>query len=287
MGSIFDDVGNPINRRMGASVRRVFMVLVLCAYAAAPALAHRKKKKKVQPPGLPDQVNALAEKLYDVPLDDSTPITSQIQTLVLNHLKQWFASDAAQKPDANEPLDVKVRQQIEFALAKLHSPLEGKAAVFIHPWKGGELIGAGYTLGWPPFRAVNTLALYEYKDSSARLLTLSHFVPRTDLHYAFIPDAPNGDPRFVVWGIRLGMSQPRLTAILYSFDGVKLQTLWGVHNAYDGKIQVTPDTITVRYLKLSEYVQYVERGQKPPRHESIYKVTPSGVTLVTDRQIPF
>ncbi|MGH9433449.1 MAG: hypothetical protein ACRD3T_18105 [Terriglobia bacterium] len=270
----------------GWSSRVLCAVLILCTLVASPALA-RKKKQTSRPPGLPEQINALARELYGVPLDSSTPITRQIQTLVLNHLQEWFASGAAQDAKSNEPLDVRARQQIEYAFSELHYPLEGNAAVFIHPCKGGQLIGAGYTLGWPEFRTVNTLALYEYKDGKAQLLTLTHFVPRTDLRYAFIPPGANGDLRFMVYGLRMGMSQPRLTAILYSFDGAKLHSLWEVHDAYDGKLQVTADTVTLRYLKQQEYVQFEERGQKPPGHEAVYKVTPEGLRLLTDHQIPF
>ncbi len=263
------------------------VVLLLCAFAAAPALARRKKKVTGPPADLPGHINYLAHQLYGVPLDSATPITSQIQTLILNHLQEWFASGAAQDAKSNEPLDVRVRQQIEDAFSELHYPLDGKAAVFMQSWKGGQLIGAGYTLGWPDFRTVNVLALYEYQARKARFLTLTHFVPRTDLRYAFLPPATNGILRFIVYGLRLGMSQPRLTAILYAFDGSKLYPLWEIHNAYDGKLQVAPDKVTLRYLKENEYVQYEERGQKPPRHEAIYKVTPQGLALVTDHEIPF
>lgn len=263
------------------------VLLILCAFAAAPAFARKKKKQTGPPTALPAHVNYLARQLYGVPLDSSTPLTSQIQALILGHIEQWFASGAAQDANSSEPLDVKVRQQIEFAFSELHYPLEGKAAVFLRPWKGEQLVGAGYTLAWPEFRAVNVLALYRYKGGKAQLTALTHFVPRTDLRYAFLPDAANGDFRFIVYGLRQGKSQPRLTAILYSFDGNKLNSLWETRDAYDGKLQVTADTVTVRYLKEIEYVQYEQRGQKPPRHEAVYRVTPQGLTLVTDRQIPF
>ncbi|MGH9453529.1 MAG: hypothetical protein ACRD2O_06120, partial [Terriglobia bacterium] len=160
-------------------------LLVLCAFAAAPGFARKKKKPTGPPTALPGRINNLARQLYGAPLDSSTPLTRQIQTLILDHIQQWFASGAAQDAKSNEPLDVKVRQQIEFAFSELHYPLEGKAAVFIRPWKGEQLVGAGYTLAWPEFRAVNVLALYGYKDGKTRQLAIAHFVPRTDLRYAF------------------------------------------------------------------------------------------------------
>lgn len=262
-------------------------VLLILFFAPSQALARKKKRAGGPPASLSGHVNYLAQQLYGVPIDSATPITKQIQTLILNHLQQWLASGAAQDATSNEPLDVRVRQQIENAFSELHYPLEGKAAVFIRPWDGGQLIGAGYTLSWPEFRSVNVLALYGTKQGNARLLTITHFVPRTDLRYAFLPPAANGSLRFMVSGVRLGKSQPRLTAILYAFDGAQLHSLWETHNAYSGTLLVTPGKVTLRYLIESEYVQYEERGQKPPRHEAVYKVTPQGLTLLADHQIPF
>jgi hypothetical protein len=282
--------GAKINCASRPAARKLWVVgaiLLFCVFAASPASARKKKKPEGPPASLPGRVNYLARELYAVPLDSSAPITNQIQTLILNHLEQWFAAGGAKDAASGKPLDVRVRQQIEYAFSELHYPLEGKAAVFTHPWKNGQLIGAGYTLGWPDFRTVNVLALYQYAAGKARFLTLTHFVPRTDLHYAFLPATANGDLRLMVYGYRAGKSQPRLTAILYAFDGAHLHSLWETHDAYDGRLQVAPDAVTLRYLVESEYVQYEERGQKPPRHEAVYKVTPQGLTLVTDHEIPF
>ena len=280
---------NPYGR--GASHRRLRRVgcafFLILSITTSQALARKKKKTAGPPASLSGRVNLLAQKLYSVPIDSATPITDQIQSLILNHLQQWFASGAAQDGSSNEPLDVRVRQQIENAFSELHYPLDGKAAVFMRPWEGGQLIGAGYTLSWPDFRTVNVLALYGTKSGNTRLLAITHFVPRTDLRYAFLPPAANGSLRFIVYGERLGMSRRRLTAILYSFDGAHLHSLWKTQDAYGGKLLVTPDKVTLRYLIESEYVQYEERGQKPPRHEAVYKVTPQGLTLVTDHEIPF
>ena len=91
----------------------------------------------------------------------------------------------------------------------------------------------------------------------------------------------------MTYGNRLGKSQVRLTAILYDYDGQTLKKLWEVEDAYDGKIDITPTTVSLRYLKESEYIEAQTYRRKPPRYESIYKVTPEGLTLTADREIPF
>ncbi|HEX5484300.1 MAG TPA: hypothetical protein VFZ08_16910, partial [Terriglobia bacterium] len=177
--------------------------------------------------------------------------------------------------------------QLEGYFSKLRYPFFGRPAVFVRPWKGGKLIGAGYTLGWSDFDRVNVVALYMRENGKLQRVALTNFVPYTDLHYAFLPPSPSGDFRFLIYGNRLGKSQPRLSAILYSFNGKVLQNLWERQNLYDGKIAVTPKTVTVRYLIESQYIHAVQQGKLPPRHVAIYNVTPQGLTLETEREAPF
>ena len=184
-------------------------------------------------------------------------------------------------------MDVRVRMQLEDDFSKLHYPFFGRPAVFVDHWKGAELIGAGYTLGWSDFDRVNCVALFERWAQKSGMATVTNFVPQTDLHYAFLPASPKGDFRFFVYGYLLGESQPRLTAILYSFDGKALKNLWEKQDLYDGKIRVSSDTVTFRYLLEGEYVQAVQQNQFPPGHEAIYKVTPEGLALETDHEIPY
>lgn len=263
-----------------------FLALLLSLNAGL-AFGKNKKAKTLPPPpaDLPGHVNYLARQLYGVPLDESEPITSQIQKLVIDHLQEWIPGHLS-NPGADVPMDVQVRRELEASFSKLHYPLFGQAAVFVQPWRGATLIGAGYTLGWSDYDRVNVVALFEAREGKTRLAGLTHFVPRTDLHYEFLTPQAEG-LRFIIYGTRLGKSQPRLTAILYAFDGHSLKPSWETQDAYDGKMEVARDKVVIHYLKEDEYIRETAHGRKPPRHEAVYKITPSGLELETDHEIPF
>jgi hypothetical protein len=264
-----------------STVRCLLVLLVSVGFVGlgvAQAQVRKHKTLPPPPPDLPGHVNYLARQLYGVPVDEAGPVTDQIQKLVLDHLQQWLADHPRS--------DVEVRRELENIFSKLHYPLFGQPAVFDQPWRGGVVIGAGYTLGWTDYDRANVLALFYSRDGKTRLAAVSNFVPRTDLHYEFLP-AGTDDFRFFAYGWRLGKSQLRLTAILYAFDGQSLKSLWETHDVYDGKIDVDPDKVVIRYLKEEEYVREVAHRRKPPRHEAIYKPTPQGLELQTDHEIPF
>lgn len=257
------------------------LILVLAASAAG------KRGKRPLPLNLPDQVNESAKQLLGVRLYDAGAIPNHIQTLVLDSLTAWISKNASSRAAFRYPLDVRVRMQLENDFSELHYPLFAHPKVFVRPWKGGELIGAGYTLGWSDFDRVNTLALFRVDAGGSRLVAITNFVPRTGLNYAFLPPSASGDFRFLVYGNRLGKSQPRLTVALYSFDGAQLKQTWQRRDLYQGKLSLTSQGLTLTYLLEDEYIQAVQQGQLPPRHEAIYRVTPQGLTLETERQIAF
>jgi hypothetical protein len=236
---------------------------------------------------LPGRVNYLARQLYGVPLDESEPITSQIQKLIVDHLDEWMAATPLASGPGDVSFDVKVRRELESAFAKLHYPLFGQPAVFAQTWKGATLIGAGYTLGWTDYDRVNVVVFYESREGKTHRAALTDFVPRTDLHYEFPPLPQSEDLRFFIYGTRLGKSHPRLTAILYSFDGQSLKTQWETRDVYDGKLEVGKDGVIVRYLKEDEFVRETTRGRKPPHHQATYRITSEGLELEADREIPF
>jgi hypothetical protein len=243
-------------------------------------VAEGKKKTPPPPPAdLPGHVNYLAQQLYGVMLDDSAPITDEIQKLVLDHLQEWMAD--------RTPSDVEVRRQLEMAFSELHYPLVGEPAAFAQPWKGQVVLGAGYTLGWSDYDRLNVVAIFSSRLGHSRLATVTNFVPRTDLHYAF-PQEPEGDTlRFFIYGFRPGKSQPRLTAIFYSFDGQNLKSLWEAHDVYDGKMDVEKDKVVIRYLREEEYTREQAHRRKPPRHQTIYTITPGGLEVQSEQEIPF
>ncbi len=261
------------------------VILVLGIFGVGLAQGKKKKRKTLPPPppDLPGQVNYYTRQLAGVPLDESDPITSKIQKLVVDHLQEWLANPVP----SDVPTNVQVRRELENVFSKLHYPFFGQPAVFAAPSKGATLIGAGYTLGWNEYDRVNVLALFESREGKTRLATVANFVPRTDLHYEILPAQGTDEFRFFVYGTRLGKSQPRLTAILYAFDGGRLNSLWETHDVYDGKMEVDRDKVVIRYLKEDEYIRETQSRRKPPRHEAIYKITSKGLELETDHEIPF
>jgi hypothetical protein len=263
--------------------RRALLLPLLGAVILLLGVATAEAGKKKAPTGphadLPGHVNFLAQKLYGEHLDDAAPITDEIRKLVLGHLEQWMAN--------RTPSDVDVRRQLESAFSKLHYPLFGKPAVFEEPWKGGMVLGAGYTLGWSDYNRVNVVALFESREGKSHLAAVTSFIPRTDIHYEILPRQENDDLRFFVYGFRLGKSQLRLSAVYYAFDGQSLKSLWDIHDAYDGKMEVQGDKLIIRYLNESEYIREVAHNRYPPRHESVYLITPTGLQLQTEREIPF
>jgi hypothetical protein len=244
------------------------------------AASEAQKKTPPPPPAdLPGHVNYLAQQLPGVMLEDATPIIGEIQKLVLADLQQWMAD--------RTPSDVEVRRELEMAFSELHYPLFGQAAAFAQSWKGQLVIGAGYTLGWTDYDRTNVVAIFSNQLGHSHLGAVTTFVPHTDLHYAF-PQEPEADTfRFFIYGSRLGKSQPRLTAILYSFDGQNLKNLWEIDDVYDGKIDFEKARVVIRYLKEDEYVREQAERRKPPRHETIYTITPTGLEVQSEQEIPF
>jgi len=255
-------------------------VSILLVVLSLPAGALGQDEKQAGPPpeDLPGHVNYLAQQLYGVMLEDATPVTDQIQNLVVKELQDWMLD--------RSPSDVEVRREVDMAFSELHYPLFGQAAAFAQPWKDQVVIGAGYTLGWTNIDRTNLIAIFSNRAGHSHLVTTTKFVPRTDLHYAFPPQS--GDAfRFFVYGIRLGESQPRLSVIFYSFDGQNLKTLWEAQDLYDGKISFGKDRVVTTYLKEQEYISEQAAGRKPPRHETIYAITPQGLEVQSEREIPF
>lgn len=279
------------SQRRRAWLAAIWMLFVGAAggYLSASPAPDKKKPQYHPPPPrtLPEKVERLASQLLSVPLDESDPITSQIQQLVVGHLQDWFATQTPASTPRDVPYDVQVRREMEKAFSELQYPLYGQCVVFSQSWKGALLTGASYTLGWSDYDRANVVALFETRDGKTRLAGIDHFVPHTDLHYAFLPSPDPASFRFLVYGTRLGKSQPRLSAILYGYDGQTLKSLWQARDFYDGKLEVENDSVVIRYLKEEEYVREQVHNRKPPRHLAIYKPSPQGLTLASDQEIPF
>ncbi len=272
-----------------ARTRRVVAALFcLLAIAAGPAWARKKKPaKQGPPPDLPGHVEYLARQLYGLHMDESAELTGEIQKLVLQDFQNFLPAHLYVHSDKAVPYDVTVRRELERIFAKVHYPIYALPAAFAQPWNGRMVVGVGYTLGWSDYDRANTLALFEEHDGKVNMTAVTNFVPRTDLHYEF-PEVPDGnDLRFFVYGTRLGKSSPRLTVVLYSYDGSSLKPLWKTEDVYAGKLEVEKDQVTINYWKETEFIEASTHGTKPPRHQALYKLTPAGMQLVSDREIPY
>jgi len=266
----------PISRR----AEYASLLLAVALSLLVSVVGEAKKKTPPPPPAdLPGHVNYLALQLPGVMLEDAAPLTDEIQKLVLADLQQWMAD--------RTPSDVEVRRELEMAFSELQYPLFGQPAAFAQSWKGRVVIGAGYTLGWTDYDRTNVVAIFSNQLGHSRFAAVTTFVPRTDLHYAF-PQVPEGDAfRFFIYGFRLGKSQPRLTVIFYSFDGQNLKSLWEARDVYDGKIDFEKDRVVIRYLKEDEYVREQAERRKPRRHQTTYTITPTGLQVQSEQEIPF
>lgn len=280
---IFGEAKRRVNEKPNPSKKMRSAGILISVLAAAILLgagpAQARKKKAAPPPGLPDHISALGKKLYGLDVDDAKPVTDEIQKLVVAHMNTWMAG--------RSPSIIEVRHELDQVFSKLEYPAVGISSAFRAPWKNAELIGVGYTLGWSNIWRVNVLTLYENQNGHSQEVATTDFVPRTDMHYAVLPPSANGDFRFLTYGWRLGMSHPRLSAILYSFDGKNLQSPWKTENLFDGKLTVTNDTLVIRYVNEDEYIRQTQQGHMPPRYEQTYKVTPQGLQLVSEHEIPY
>ena len=257
---------------------RLSAILVTCLALGVVAAAG-KRKTPPPPTGLPEQIKALATQLYGVMLEDAGPTLSQIQKLVIDHMTEWMAN--------RTPTDVEARRELENVFSLLHYPLEGQPATFADPWKGQMVVGAGYTLGWTAYDRQNVLAVFTSNHGHSRLATVVDPIPRIDIHYEVLPQLAWDDFRFFFYGFRPGKSQPRLSVVLYSFDGQNLKPLWQTQDVYDGKIEFQKDKFIVRYLNEAEYIHAQEQNRNPSRHMATYQLTSTGAQLVDDHEIPF
>lgn len=254
------------------------LLIGVVALGVATAQAH-KGTKPSSPPGLPDHVSRLAIQLYGQDLDDSEDITNEIQNLVVGHLEKWLAN--------RSPSGVQVRREIERVFSKLRYPAFAQAAVFEEPWKGENLIAAGYTLGWSDIWRRNVVVLFANRNGHTQKVALTTFVPRTDLHYVILPPSAKGDFRFIIYGSRLGKSNPRLTTALYSFDGQNLKSSWETRDLFDGKLSLQGDKLVLSYLKEDEFIRDTAEGHYPPRYQVTYTITPQGLALEGEQVIPY
>lgn len=255
------------------------MLLAVALSIPAGVVAEPKKKLPPPPADLPGHIDYLGQQLPGVMLDDAAPITDEIQKLVVTQLQEWMVD--------RTPTDVEVRRQLEMAFSEVHYPVFGQPAAFAQPWKDQLVIGAGYTLGWTDQNRLNMVAIFSNRLGHSHLATVTSFVPHTDLHYAFPGEQQDDAFRFFIYGFRLGKSQPRLSAIFYSFDGHDLKSVWEAHDLYDGKIDFDKDRVVIRYLNEDEYVREQAHRRNPPRHLTVYAITPKGMEIQSEEDIPF
>jgi hypothetical protein len=266
-------------------------VVLLGSLGVSSAQLAPEKKIKLPPPpaDLPGHVNYLAKQLYGVALDDSEPLTGQIEKLVLDHMSAWLSAHppgSGSTPEAGGfPYDVRVRRELEHVFGQLHYPFEARCAAFEKPFGTGELVGAGYSLGWDQFNRVSVVALFQVNGQTAQQVAVTHFAPYVDLQFQLFnpPPAATDQVWFMAYGTRLGKSHPRLSAALYAFDGKTLQTLWQKTDLYDGRISFSGDRVTIDHLNEDEFTQAVAAHTPAVQHETVYRVGAKGFDVESER----
>jgi hypothetical protein len=278
--------GRPSHRSFLGGLGTFFSLAMFISSTATPGFA---KKKAPAPPisDLSTQIESLGRQLVATPLDESDPLTSQVQQLVLDDLQNWMTKNPPGPSSDGAPYDVPVRREMEFAFSRLHYPAFGQPHVLSGSWNGDVITVCGYTLGWSDFDRVNVVALFDTRDGKTRLGGADQFVQRIDLHFQIFPGPEPSSFRFLAYGIRLGKSQPRLSAALYGYDGQSLKSLWQVRDLYDGKLELNRGVLVIRYLKEEEYIRELTYNRKPLRHMATYKPSPQGLTLDSDHEVPF
>lgn len=277
-----------IRRNFPGMMFTLFSATIFISLAATPGQAKKLKAQAGAPASeLATHIENLGRQLVATPLDESDPLTSQVEQLVLGDIQNWITKNPpAPSPDGT-PYDVRVRRELESAFSKLQYPAFGHPRVLSVPWNGSVVIVCGYTLGWSDFDRANVVATFESRDGKTSLGGVDHFVQHTDLHFKLFPGPDPASFRFLAYGVRLGKSQPRLSAVLYGFDGQSLKSLWQIQDAYDGKLELNNGVLVIRYLKEEEYINALTYNRKPPRHMATYKPSAQGLTLDSDREIPF
>lgn len=271
-----------------SSAPRLAAVAAMVLACTAAAFGAPKKSKKAAPPDdLPTQISKVARQLWGMPLDESGPLASQVQKLVLDHMTQWInahppGDDAS--GEAAGSYNLKMRHEVESLFADLPSPIYASASTFDRSLAGKPVLGVGYTLGWSDFDRANVLAIFEATNGSYHQVTVTQFVPDTDLNYQFLqPPAGDSDQLwFVAYGTRLGKSNPRLSVILYAFDGSTLQPLWHTSDVYDGRISFAGNRVVISYLREDEFTQAIVDHTPAVRHEAAYQITPKGLDVQYD-----
>jgi hypothetical protein len=258
--------------------------LVLALVVARPVEARKRKPQRPRV-DLPTQLENIAAQLYGKPLDESEPLTAQFEKLVLDDMSQWLvAHPAGEATGAGYPYDVRVRHQLEDIFAKVRYPEVANAATFADSLGEHRLVGLGYQLAWSDFNAVTVVALYESGESPMRPLAITHLIPSTNVHFRPFdpPPGATGQFWFLAYGTRMGKSNPRLSAELFSLDGATLRTLWKRADMFDGKISFPGNRVVISYLNEDEFKKAVNTNSPVTRHEAAYHVGPKGFEVVYD-----
>jgi hypothetical protein len=277
------------SRRLDRAAAVAIVLLASLGVSSAQRAPEKRIKLPPPPADLPGHVNYLARQLYGVALDDSEPLTSQIEKLVLDHMGPWLSAHHPGSQSAagsrGFPYDVQVRRELERVFGELQYPFDARCAAFEKPFGTGELVGVGYSLGWDQFNRTSVVALFQINGETAQQVAVTHFAPYVDLQFQLFNPPPSAADQvwFMAYGTRLGKSHPRLSAVLYAYDGKRLQSLWQKTDLYDGRIAFAGDRVTVSYLNEDEFTQAVAARTPAVRHETVYRVGARGFDVESER----
>lgn len=270
-----------IMRWLRNSIGLFVMALIFVSGGAGAAGQEVREPQPAPVSDLPNHLSYLAWQLRGKHMDESGEVTGQIEKAVVDHMQKWLAADPTRAQS------IPARRELERVFYNLRYPTGARPSCFHRSWKGSTLLGVGYTLSWTHDNRANVLVLFEINGGQVRLATVTHFLPMVDLRYKFHPPVGSDDFWFFVWGQRPGKSQPRLSAMLFTFNGQDLKSLWEVRDAFDGELDVGEKKVTLRYLNEEEYIKEQIHNRKPPRHLATYVIHPNGLVLESDVEIPF
>ena len=227
-------------------------------------------------------VKAWAGTLDRTHMTDALPMNHHIQELVFRYVEDYVAG----KEDSPAPSPVELRRDLEISVfGELKWPFEAMVRTFAHPWKGGHLLGVGYSLRWTDQNRFNGIGLFLIQEGKISRVASANFVPGTDLTFDILPARNPDQLLLLVSGIRKGKSHPRLSLMLYSFEGDALKPQWERQDIYGGKFRVDEGNLWITYLKEEEFIRETRYGRFPPRYEALYSPQGSGFSLESDEVV--
>ena len=263
----------------------MFSALILSTFIAAVGFAptsdaaRNRDRIRTSTRSTASFVKAWVETLDRTHMTDALPMNHHIQELVFRYVEDSLAG----KMDSSASSPVELRRDLEASVfGELTWPYEALVRTFAHPWKDGRLLGVGYSLRWTDQNRFNAVGLFLLREGKISRVASANFVLGTDLSFEILSPRNPDELLLLVSGIKLGKSHPRLSLMLYSFEGDELKPLWERQDIYEGKFRVEQQNLRITYLKEEEFIRETRYGRLPPRYEAVFSPKGSGFSLESD-----